>query len=188
MRLKILYDSYIFNYQRYGGISRYFVDLMENLPSDFLFEENVKFTDNVYLKSSSQFKKVITLPVNRGKSKVQTALNKPFDIFALQRGKYDLFHPTYYSSYFLKYLKSPYVITVHDMIHEKFSSDDGTITQKKKSILEANRIIAVSHNTKRDLIDIYGISPEKIDVVYHGYSFNANIEEPVSLQNHSYIQ
>ena len=46
MRLKILYDSYIFNYQRYGGISRYFVDLMENLPSDFLFEENVKFTDN----------------------------------------------------------------------------------------------------------------------------------------------
>lgn len=187
MRLKILYDSYIFSYQRYGGISRYFVDLMENLPSDFLFEENVKFTDNVYLKSSSQFKKVITLPVNRGKSKVQTALNKPLDIFALQRGKYDLFHPTYYSSYFIKYLKSPYVITVHDMIHEKFSSDDETITQKKKSILGANRIIAVSHNTKRDLIDIYGISPAKIDVVYHGYSFNANIEEPVSLQNHSYI-
>ena len=35
--------------------------------------------------------------------------------------QYDIFHPTYYDNYFLAHLKKPLVLTVHDMIHEKYA-------------------------------------------------------------------
>ena len=39
----------------------------------------------------------------------------------LKTGGPYLLHPTYYDPYFLDYIgENPYIITVHDMIHEKF--------------------------------------------------------------------
>ncbi|MEI7890746.1 MAG: glycosyltransferase family 1 protein [bacterium] len=39
----------------------------------------------------------------------------------------------------------------------------------KKSCIWANVIISVSENTKKDLIELYGIANEKIKVIYEGY-------------------
>ena len=95
-----------------------------------------------------------------------------------------MFHPTYYDPYFLDYVKRPYVITVHDMIHERFPEmypqQDRTSEFKRMSVMNADRIIAISQWTKKDIMDIYGIQEEKIDVVYHGHSIDASYEEPVS--------
>lgn len=190
--MKVYFDSHIFSYQKYGGISRYFVELIKNLPKEITCNENLRFTDNVYVKNNDKlFNKACTLPINRGKAIVYKSLNRPFDVFYLKRGRYDLFHPTYYAPYFLKYLKSPYVITVHDMIHEKFynefSFNKQSLQDKKKTILNASRIIAISENTKQDLMEIYGIPSESIDVVYHGCSIDANNIQPVNLQFPHYI-
>ncbi|MEG2946426.1 MAG: glycosyltransferase family 1 protein, partial [Bacteroidales bacterium] len=38
----------------------------------------------------------------------------------------------------------------------------------KDTILRADRIIAISENTKKDIIEVLHIDPAKIDVVYHG--------------------
>ncbi|MEA2113120.1 MAG: glycosyltransferase family 1 protein [Patescibacteria group bacterium] len=40
----------------------------------------------------------------------------------------------------------------------------------KYALKNAARIIAISENTKNDLIKIYGANPEKISVVHHGYA------------------
>jgi len=40
----------------------------------------------------------------------------------------------------------------------------------KYALKKARRIIAVSENTKKDLVELYGGQPEKISVVYHGAS------------------
>jgi glycosyltransferase involved in cell wall biosynthesis len=40
----------------------------------------------------------------------------------------------------------------------------------KKIILNADRIISISENTKKDLIEILNINPENIDVIYHGFN------------------
>jgi len=60
------------------------------------------------------------------------------------------------------------------MIHEKFSEFFPTydITAKNKRILieKASKIIAISKNTKKDLIEIFGVEPSKIEVVYHANS------------------
>ncbi|HPO50210.1 MAG TPA: glycosyltransferase, partial [Spirochaetota bacterium] len=48
--------------------------------------------------------------------------NKKMSVKRLKERNFDLFHPTYYSKYFLEYLgDSPFVLTIHDMIHEIFS-------------------------------------------------------------------
>ena len=40
----------------------------------------------------------------------------------------------------------------------------------EKIIKNATRIISISENTKKDLVEILNINPEKIDVIYHGFN------------------
>ena len=42
-----------------------------------------------------------------------------------------------------------------------------------------NHIICISENTRRDLLRLYEIDPEKVSVVYHGSSLNPPAERPV---------
>lgn len=68
----------------------------------------------------------------------------------------------------------PTVVTIHDVIWRvlphTFSLFDRKIDDFKygRSCRNATRIIAVSENTKKDIVKFYGIDPEKIDVVYQG--------------------
>ncbi|MER3463438.1 MAG: glycosyltransferase family 1 protein [Chitinophagaceae bacterium] len=64
------------------------------------------------------------------------------------------------------------VVTMHDLISERypeqFSSIDVSLYRKKylNACEHATRIIAISQQTKRDLIDLYKIDEDKIDVCY----------------------
>ena len=68
----------------------------------------------------------------------------------------------------------PSVVTMHDLIFRRFPEyykpiDRGIYDYKfRKAAKEATRVIAISECTKRDLVTDYGISPDKIDVVYQG--------------------
>lgn len=178
--LKILYDYQIFTCQRVGGISRYFVELMSNLPEEFKTRQTALLTDNVYLKEylSSNESKSFSISNFKGKGRIYTWLNKFNTMKMLKFSQYDIFHPTYYNPYFLKMNKRPYVITVYDMIHEKFAdmftATDPTREYKRKTILGADKIIAISNQTKNDLIELYGIEESKISVVYLGHSVDTN--------------
>jgi len=79
----------------------------------------------------------------------------------------------------LKYIgKKPFVLTIYDMIYEKypqyFNKYDLIADYKKKLIKKASRIIAISENTKKDIINFYHVDPAKISVVYLASSFNNN--------------
>ena len=50
----------------------------------------------------------------------------------------------------------------------------------KKSCQWAKTIIAVSNNTKKDLMKLYNVPEEKIRVIYEGYSADANFQFPIS--------
>ena len=66
------------------------------------------------------------------------------------------------------------VLTVHDMIHEKFAdnfSQRDKIQQiKAHAVRRADHVICVSENTRRDLITILGVPEEKTSVVCLGSS------------------
>ena len=66
------------------------------------------------------------------------------------------------------------VVTIHDLIFLKFPKyykffDRKIYTYKFRKACEyADRIIAVSECTKRDIVEQFKISPDKIDVIYQG--------------------
>lgn len=66
------------------------------------------------------------------------------------------------------------IVTIHDLIFVRYPqlypTIDRIIYDKKAryACKVADRIIAVSECTKRDLVYFYGVNPDKIDVVYQG--------------------
>ena len=66
------------------------------------------------------------------------------------------------------------VVTIHDLIFIKFPKyykffDRKIYTYKfRKACENADRIIAVSECTKRDIVELFNISPDKISVIYQG--------------------
>ena len=74
------------------------------------------------------------------------------------------------------------IVTIHDLIFKTlpktYSAIDRTIydVKFKASCHNADKIIAISESTKNDIVKFYGISPEKIDVIYQ--SCNPIFYEP----------
>lgn len=176
--MNLIYDYQIFTAQQFGGISRYFYELINHSKGFIDIKVTGCFSNNYYLNKTTykkkQFLKEFSL---KGKHRILDFINKQDSIQTLKKNDYDILHPTYYNPYFLKYIKDkPLVITVHDMIHEKFpgffSKKDKTIIWKKEVIHRADKIIAISENTKKDVLCFYNIDPSKIEVIYHGNSIN----------------
>ena len=98
-----------------------------------------------------------------------------------------------------KFLKVPYIITVHDLIRYFDLEGYGTFIQTPnprdrfylnldcEGIRKAAGIIAVSQATKKDLMHYLGIADERISVVYEG--IDHKLFQPVShrIYNHPYI-
>jgi glycosyltransferase involved in cell wall biosynthesis len=177
--MKILYDYQIFSWQEYGGISRYFYELISKFDSMKDIETNtpVLLSNNHYISDKKYIKYFNFMPNKqfRGKIRLLNLFNKPYSILKLKQQKFDLFHPTYFDPYFLNYIgDTPFVITVYDMIHEKFSdmfvSTDKTTQYKRLLTQKASKIIAISESTKKDLIEFFDTDESKIEVVYLGNS------------------
>ncbi len=66
------------------------------------------------------------------------------------------------------------IVTIHDLIFlrhpEFYSKIDRKIYEYKfrRACFVAHKIIAISRQTKNDIVNYFGIGPEKIDVVYQG--------------------
>ena len=184
--MKIAFDFKIFSHQKFGGPSRYFFNLFENLKliNNDTYVLSPTFC-NHYL-SKSNFKKNIFgiyFPQIKYLNYCLNIINKNFSSYSINKIKPQLLHTT---DYF--YAKSdnfrPLVVTVHDLIHEIFHHEFGKDKnyRPKKRILDlASHIISVSNNTKNDLINIYNIKPEKISVIYHGNSFYKRNEFSTSI-------
>lgn len=190
--MKILLDPQIFSQQTYGGISRYYTEIFSELEkrNDVEVVLPIYYTDNFYLKATNLLSKNKLLTsfydiLSFFKISTKTLRKKKSEKFikqVCQDNNYDVFVPTYYNPYFLELITDkPFVLTVYDMIHELFPqyfSNDPyrVIENKKKLIYKATRIIAVSHNTKKDILRIFpDIDGEKIHVIHHGSSIK--IEE-----------
>lgn len=187
--MRILVHPQTFNLQRYGGISRYYTEVLSRIAKNNTVQIPLYGTSNVYYNESSLvtlkqriyflYLKLLTLFGIRKLEKTRKRNDKLLNKMILNQ-KFDVFIPTYYDTSFLNFIDSkPFVLTVYDMIYELFPEyfiDEekavGVIVSNKLVLMQkATRIIAVSENTKKDIIKIYPhINPSKIDVVYHGCS------------------
>lgn len=164
--MKILYDYQILIMQKYGGISRYFYELAVRIKKrgekpdvKTIFSKNSYFQNYFKIKRINPDKKYRI----RGFIRICRAW-----ILLQPSEKYDIVHPTYYDTYLIGKFKGKLVITVYDMIHEKFMQyDTETIARKREYIYKSDKIIAISECTKKDILYYYpDISEEKIQVIY----------------------
>ncbi|MHA6279848.1 glycosyltransferase family 4 protein [Salinimicrobium sp. CAU 1759] len=169
--MKVLIDNQVFEGQKFGGISRYFRELQNDNASieQMPFFKQEPLQRNFYLRLKTRFN-----PFNKKKAAIGLS-RENFYLEQIKNRNFDVFHPTYYDNYFLESIDKPFVLTVHDMIHERFPEYFGSTPDsfnKRRLCDRAEKIIAISETTKIDLIDIFGISESKIQVIYHGTSFD----------------
>jgi glycosyltransferase involved in cell wall biosynthesis len=207
--MKVLFDYQIFEEQKIGGISRYFFELYKHFTQDPDIEIKlpINYSSNNYLKGMKEYESIPDELIHpyqkflsgirfKGKRKLYSMFNSNIysesnqekSINAIKGWNFDVFHPSYYYPYFIESIKhKPLIVTVHDLIIEKFPEffPNDRITSKNKELVikRADRIITVSETTKMDLLDIYNISEEKVKVVYLGNSINQTyLNQPCSLQ------
>ncbi len=68
----------------------------------------------------------------------------------------------------------PTVVTIHDLSFMRYPQAFPPMqraylhSQVRRSARAARRVIAVSQATRQDVVDLFGVAPERIDVVYNG--------------------
>lgn len=100
--------------------------------------------------------------------------------FLLKKHKLDLVHFPYFSVPI--HYRGKFVVTIHDLILDHFDTGEAStlpwIVYKakrlaykyiiKETVAKAKKIIAVSHATKKEILDHLPISKDKISVIYEG--------------------
>lgn len=163
--MKVIYDNQIFFNQNFGGPSRYFVELVKELNK---INNNSliisPFHQNIYLKNVSlKYKKELTTSFK--KNIFLNKINNFASSYFFKNIKHDLYHLTYFDKCYQS--NKPKIITVYDLIHEKFSNDFNlNLLPKKKIFKNMNHFLCISENTKKDLINYYNIDEKRITVTY----------------------
>lgn len=173
--MKILYDYDIFARQQFGGISKYFYELI----SGFNNYNDIKVDLFLGLNNSGyDFEKLNNISLT-GKNfsyadKLHFLLysfNKRSFNKYIKENSFNLFHKTYYSDAGLD-SKGVKISTIHDMTNELypkfFAKSDNTSDLKKDCINASRGLICVSHTTKNDLLNLYNLDNKQIRVIYHG--------------------
>ncbi|NJN02348.1 MAG: glycosyltransferase family 4 protein [Leptolyngbyaceae cyanobacterium SL_1_1] len=171
--MRILYDGLVYAVQPAGGINRYFKNLIAHLPDNIQptltlckpLSVDYPAHTNLKIKTNSQLE---SLP-----DRLSLLLARLYFRNTIDFTNFNVIHPTYYclfSRQKLKEIKIPIVLTVWDMIHEIFSEEIDPkgyhIQMKQQAILAADAILCISENTKKDLMERYPISEDRIRVTY----------------------
>ena len=194
----VIYDHQAFVMQRWGGISRYFAELVKNLESYLEIRPLVvaPWANNGSLENTLgiRSRSLSAHYRHRGVGKLM-AFESKLDQRAV-RGTFAqhpgaVYHPTYYDPFLLtKDFKNPVVITIHDMIYELFPHEHPgvqVVQQKKEMIERADHIVVVSESTRADLIRFYPEAAEKSSVIHHGVSFSASSSDEQTLIEGDYL-
>jgi len=183
--VKVLYDHQIFAAQRYGGISRYFCELFQYYHKSgcLQFDLSVPCHNNSILKNAqfnhhSAIGKLMQIMVGIGLANKER-VNVRASTTLLKKGRYDVFHPTYYDPYFVPFLgRMPYVLTVYDLTQEIYPGSsplhDHFCETKKSLARGASAVIAISEATKKDIVKFYEIDADRIHVIHLASSFRTD--------------
>ena len=178
--VEVLFDDEIFSVQVDGGISRYFAELIVGLRADPDFRVRLPFwfTCNRYLAelqpNGGRFMGArASFP---GRRSLMRKINRRSTALGLMCFKPDIVHATVYDEALLTGLGSAkLVVTVHDMMPELMPEAVGGLdpdfSRRKVFLIEkATAVVAVSHNTARDVAKLTQRPLNTITVIHHGIS------------------
>lgn len=172
--MRVLYDGFLYGCQVTGGISRYFADLIGDLPADIQpvlcasrwppVPEPRHPRLEIHARESG--------PPRRRLRRFRRWLEAGHFRRLERRLTWDVLHPTYYellSGAAFGTLRRPVVLTVHDMIHELFPATTDPrgrwAEAKRRAILAADAVICISENTRKDLLTLLPVDESRVTVI-----------------------
>lgn len=174
--MKIAYDAQIFFEQEYGGVSRYFCEIASRISKfqDLQVSITAPMHINAYLEHlPPHIVSGFRLPGTDHLALSARGVGMLIGDLMLRSISPDIIHETYYFPYRLGPRRARRVLTIFDMIHERFASDftatDRTARFKLMAAERADHILCISEATRRDVIELLGIPPDKISVIYLGF-------------------
>ncbi len=187
MTINVVYDHQIFEWQRYGGISRYFYEIARRVAASSEFSASIiaPLYVNEYIRENKRLVRGIHVPIECRTGRINKLINHSVVPLVLKMISPNIMHETYYSHKTSAPKGCPTVVTVHDMIYEKFKGEfpknDTTSDAKRNAVDRADLVICVSEKTKSDLVELFSVNPAKTTVIHHGYTLTAgkNFRIPV---------
>src|SRR5713226_4168599 len=187
--MRIAFDSRIFSAQRYGGISRYFCEIaprIDRIPGVTLSICAPLWQSEYlsYLPSGMVHGKRFLGSPGIGKLARITSALASDPMMRLFRP--DVVHETYYFPFRLGPKNAQRVLTIYDMIHERFptsfSAKDTTSKYKAIAAKRADHVICISESTRRDAVKFLKLPHEKTSVIHLGFAMTPlsnDLQEPV---------
>jgi glycosyltransferase involved in cell wall biosynthesis len=164
-------------YQNFTGLGNYSRDLIENLVENYPDNEYRLFAPkefkNPRLNFLSNHENISSIfpenPINKTFKGLWRSINMEKSIL---KSEIDIYHGLSNEIPRIKNRKIPYVVTIHDLIFKRYPRNYRSIDRKiynvkfKYAVKHADLTIAISEQTKQDLIDFYDADPERIKVIY----------------------
>jgi len=193
--MKVLYDYRAWYMQKYGGVSRYFYEIIKHNTCAGRLHATIfagLYQNQYGIENINNFNIVVTgkkISYPRKSARLFKFINELsfLGVSRFNSSQYDIYHPTYY--YFHRpRINAMQVVTVHDMIHEltqagilpgrELFKASIVLQEKIRTIRDADIVIAVSHSTASDIVNILKIERNKIRVVHLANSLNYEIKDP----------
>ncbi len=172
--MRIIYDYQTFSLRPYIGISRYFVELaahMSQLPGAEV-RIVAPLLRSLFLAERRSSIAVTGLDVSRiVRMPLKAVLRTNGVLFRLLAGasRPDIVHETSYAPVRSAPRSAKIVTTIHDTIPERlpgmFPRAALHRERIRKALLRADHVICVSESTRRDLLELYDVRPERVTVV-----------------------
>jgi glycosyltransferase involved in cell wall biosynthesis len=154
-----------------GNYSRTLVKNLQELYSDkeyYLYSPKLKMTpETTFFYDNPHFQTHIA------KTKFKSYWKSYSIVDQLKKDNIELYHGLSNEIPFnLKRTNIKSIVTIHDLIFNILPDTYPLVDRKiydlkfRKSCLNADRIIAISNNTKTDIVKFYNINPDKIEVIY----------------------
>jgi glycosyltransferase involved in cell wall biosynthesis len=189
--MRVLFDHQIFSYQKFGGASRYYHELMNvfHATGEPQLELGVAVSPNEYLKGASYYHGRTSAHGGTPRF-VATYLRNELATRRAARHHPDVLHATFYDPALHVPRGAKLVVTVLDMIPEHFPEyfdvrglygrlvTKRWIDGKRRLCERADAILAISEHTKRDVVARYGIAPERITVTHLGNRLAGGADAP----------
>ncbi len=161
-----------------SGLGNYSRNTLNALLKYFPDNSYTLFTPEIKKKLFSNYSQFDIISPDSSLSKIFKSLWRSFSVSGqLKKNKLDIFHglsnelpDAIHKS------EVPAVVTIHDLIFMRYPQFYRAIDRKiyyqkvKYACNSAKKIIAISQQTKNDIIEFFSINPEKIEVVYQSIS------------------
>ena len=182
--IRIRYDSQIFLEQEYGGISRYFAELVARLGADdrCAVEVGRWLSINRYHIDAAvvEFDGLPSRIWPKG-DRFRRMAGRMLDRLGVRASGADILHCTYFRQ--PPATGARIVTTVYDCISELFPQVpiDPSIAWKRQQAQRADLVICISQTTADDLVRIHGIPRDRIQVIHLASSL---ADEPAARSLH----